>query len=63
MDSISQNSIEVDVQVNNADALDKLANDMSNIKKLAGGGVGDPYKDLKKSARVKRRHLQISLKK
>lgn len=50
MDSISQNSIEVDVQVNNADALDKLANDMSNIKKLAGGGVGDPYKDLKKSA-------------
>ena len=31
MDSISQNSIEVDVQVNNADALDKLANDMSNI--------------------------------
>ena len=36
MDSISQNSIEVDVQVNNADALDKLANDMSNIKKLAG---------------------------
>ncbi len=50
MDSISQNSIEVDVQVNNADALDKLASDMGNIKKLAGGGVSDPYKDLKKSA-------------
>lgn len=50
MDSISQNSIEVDVQVNNADALDKLASDMSNIKKLAGSGAGDPYKDLKKSA-------------
>lgn len=50
MDSISQNSIEVDVQVNNADALDKLASDMSNIKKLAGSGTGDPYKDLKKSA-------------
>lgn len=50
MASISQNSIEVDVQVNNADALDKLASDMSNIKKLAGSGAGDPYKDLKKSA-------------
>lgn len=50
MDSISQSSIEVDVQVNNADALDKLASDMGNIKKLAGGGVEDPYKDLKKSA-------------
>lgn len=50
MDTISQNAIEVDVQVNNGDALDKLASDMGNIKKLAGGGVGDPYKDLKKSA-------------
>lgn len=50
MDSISQNAVEVDVKVSNGDALDKLAGNMENIKKLAGGGVDDPYKKLKTSA-------------